>query len=232
YGGMNIPFGVRDHAMAAAMNGMTLRKGLIPFGGTFLIFSDYCRPAIRLAALSNISSIFVFTHDSIGLGEDGPTHQPIEHLASLRAMPNTLVLRPADANETAWAWKAAIENEKGPSLLALTRQNIPTFERNDKNSAENTLKGAYIISDAQNEVADAILMATGSEVELAMEAQQKLHEKGIDARVVSMPSWELFAQQSDEYKQKVLPKEITARISIEAGSTFGWERWIGAEGKA
>ncbi|HLR76323.1 MAG TPA: transketolase, partial [Balneolaceae bacterium] len=232
YSGRNIHFGVREHAMAAAINGMALHKGIIAYSGTFLIFSDYCRPAIRIAALSNIPSIFVFTHDSIGLGEDGPTHQPIEHLASLRAMPNTLVLRPADANETAWAWKAALEYNDGPSLLALTRQKIQIFERDRNNAAENTLKGAYIMADSEGELPDIILIATGSEVELAMQARQALKNRNIDARVVSMPSWELFEQQSDEYKQLILPDNVTHRISIEAASTFGWQRWIGSEGTA
>lgn len=232
YGGRNIHFGVREHAMVAAVNGMNLHKGVIGYSGTFLIFSDYCRPAIRIAALSNIPSIFVFTHDSIGLGEDGPTHQPIEHLASLRAMPNALVLRPADANETAYAWQAALEHDDGPSLLVLTRQSVPTFERNKTNAATNTLKGAYIMADSEKEIPDIILMATGSEVQLALKARKELSKRDIDGRVVSMPSWALFEQQSAEYKQLVLPGEVTARLSIEAASTLGWERWIGSEGKA
>lgn len=233
YSGRNIHFGVREHAMGAALNGMALHGGVIPYGGTFLIFSDYCRPAIRIAALSHIPSIFVFTHDSIGLGEDGPTHQPVEHLASLRAMPNVLVLRPADANEVAWAWKAALQNKTGPSLLALTRQSVPTFERStDKNIASNVLKGAYILLDSKKEQPDAILIATGSEVQLAVEARAELRDRGIDVRVVSMPSWELFSEQGDTYRQHVLPKEVTAKVSVEAGSTFGWERWVGQNGVA
>lgn len=232
YTGQNVHFGVREHAMGAALNGMALHKGVIPFGGTFLIFSDYCRPAIRIAALSEIPSIFVFTHDSIGLGEDGPTHQPIEHLASLRAMPNALVLRPGDANEVAWAWKAALDHTEGPSLLALTRQSIPTFERSDSNKASLTTKGAYILADSDKDRPDVILMGTGSEVQLAMQAKKKLAEENIDARVVSMPSWELFRQQDEAYKQSVLPKEVTARVSIEAAATFGWSEWIGSEGIA
>jgi transketolase len=232
FSGRNIHFGVREHAMGAALNGMALHNGLIPFGGTFLIFSDYCRPAIRIAGLSGISSIFVFTHDSIGLGEDGPTHQPIEHLASLRAMPNALVLRPADANEVAWCWKEAIEYTGGPSLLSLTRQNVPTFKRDESNAASNTAKGAYILADSDKDQPDVILMGTGSEVQIAMEAKAKLAAKGIDARVVSMPSWELFRQQDETYKQKVLPKEVTVRISIEAATTFGWSEWVGPEGIA
>lgn len=230
YAGRNIHFGVREHAMGAALNGMALHKGVIPYGGTFLIFSDYCRPAIRIAALSHIPSIFVFTHDSIGLGEDGPTHQPIEHLASLRAMPNTLVLRPADANEVAWCWRAALEHTGGPSLLVLTRQNVPTFVRDENNAVENTMKGGYILADSDKDRPDVILMGTGSEVLRAMEAKQKLGDQDIDARVVSIPSWELFRQQDEAYKQKVLPKEVTARVSIEAASPFGWREWVGSEG--
>lgn len=232
YAGKNIHFGVREHAMGAAVNGMALHKGVIPFGATFLIFSDYCRPAIRIAALSHISSILVFTHDSIGLGEDGPTHQPIEHLASLRAIPNTLVLRPADANEVAWAWKAALEYTDGPSLLALTRQSLPIFERTEANSAANTAKGAYILADSKKDQPDVILMGSGSEVQIAIKAKSLLKEEGIDARVVSMPSWELFRKQEDAYKQKVLPKEVTARVSVEAAATFGWQEWVGHEGTA
>lgn len=232
YSGRNIHFGVREHAMGAAVNGMALHGGVIPFGATFLIFSDYCRPAIRIAALSHIPSIFVFTHDSIGLGEDGPTHQPVEHLASLRAMPNMLVLRPGDANEVAWAWKAAIQYTEGPSLLALTRQNIPTFKRTDKNVASGVLKGAYILVDSEKDTPDAILIGTGSEVQLAVEAREKLADRNIDARVVSMPSWELFLKQDNSYREHVLPKEVTARVSVEAASTFGWERWVGQDGVA
>lgn len=232
YSGRNIHFGVREHAMGAALNGMALHSGVIPYGGTFLIFSDYCRPAIRIAALSGISSIFVFTHDSIGLGEDGPTHQPIEHLTSLRAMPNTLVLRPADANEVAWCWKVALEHRDGPSLLVLTRQNVPTFKRNQSNKAHNVAKGAYILYDSVKEHPDVILLGTGSEVMRAMEAKKILASKNVDARVVSMPSWELFRKQDESYKEKVLPKEVTARVSIEAAATFGWREWIGPEGIA
>lgn len=232
YAGRNIHYGVREHAMGAAMNGMALHGGIIPFGGTFLIFSDYCRPAIRIAALSHIPSVFVFTHDSIGLGEDGPTHQPVEHLASLRAMPNVLVLRPADANEVSWAWKAALENTKGPSLIVLTRQSIPTFERNEHNTPSCLQKGAYILSDSKRENPDAILIASGSEVQLTMEAKKILTEEGIDARVVSMPSWELFEAQDASYKEHVLPSSVKARVSVEAAAPLGWERWVGSEGKA
>lgn len=232
YAGRNIHYGVREHAMGAAMNGMALHGGVIPYGGTFLIFSDYCRPAIRIAALSGIPSIFVMTHDSIGLGEDGPTHQPVEHLASLRAMPNALVLRPADANETAWAWRAALEYEGGPSLLVLTRQGLPVLERSRPAHARNTLKGAYILADTGKKHPDAILIATGSEVHLALQARERLLEEGVDARVVSMPSWELFQQQKKAYRDTVLPPQVKARVSVEAAATFGWERWIGEEGTA
>jgi len=211
---------------------MALHGGVIPFGGTFLIFSDYCRPAIRIAALSHIPSIFVFTHDSIGLGEDGPTHQPIEHLASLRAMPNTLVLRPADANEVSWAWKAALQHTEGPSLIALTRQGIPIFDREKYASASKLMKGAYILCDSEKEVPDAILIGTGSEVQLAMQAREELGQEGIDTRVVSMPSWELFERQEMSYREKVLPAAVQARVSVEAASPFGWERWVGNKGKA
>lgn len=230
YAERNIHYGVREHAMGAAMNGMSLHGGLIPFGGTFLIFSDYCRPAIRIAALSGVPAVYVFTHDSIGLGEDGPTHQPIEHLASLRAMPNVLVLRPADANETAWAWKAALEKSDGPSLLVLTRQALPTFDRPGYAPASLTEKGAYTLQDAKGGEPELILMATGSEVSLVMLAAEKLEAKGVAVRVVSMPSWELFAAQSAEYRESVLPTRVTARISVEAASTFGWERWTGRDG--
>lgn len=230
YAGRNIHFGVREHGMGAALNGMALHKGVIPYGGTFLIFSDYCRPAIRIAALSHIPSIFVFTHDSIGLGEDGPTHQPIEHLASLRAMPNVLMLRPADANEVAQAWKIAVEHKDGPVLIALTRQSVPTFERDERNAAELAARGAYILADSEKGTPDVILMSTGSEVQYAMEARKRLQASDVDARVVSMPSWELFRQQTKEYRESVLPSKVKARVAIEAGASFGWEQWTGSEG--
>ncbi len=230
--GRNVHYGVREHGMAAALNGMALHGGMIPYGGTFFVFTDYCRPSIRLAGLMETPSIYVMTHDSIGLGEDGPTHQPVEHLASLRAMPNVLVLRPGDANEVSHAWKVAIEHSTGPSIIVLTRQNIPTFERNDANSASLTAKGAYVLADSDKETPDAILMGSGSEVHLAMEAKAKLAEKGLDVRVVSMPCWELFEQQDADYIESVLPTAVTNRVSIEAGSTFGWQRWIGNTGIA
>jgi transketolase len=230
FAGRNFHFGVREHGMSSVLNGMTLHGGVIPYGGTFLVFADYSRPALRLAALSHIPSIFVFTHDSIGLGEDGPTHQPIEHLAALRAIPNLTVIRPADANETAQAWKIALEKRDGPTALILTRQNLPTYDRATMGNAAGVSKGAYILSDTQRIYPDVILIATGSEVQLAVEAQAKLAEQGIGARVVSMPSWELFEKQSEEYQNSVLPASVKARVAIEAASPFGWERWVGSTG--
>lgn len=228
--GRNVHYGVREHGMAAALNGMALHGGIIPFGGTFFVFTDYCRPSIRLAGLMKTPSIFVMTHDSIGLGEDGPTHQPVEHLASLRAMPNVNVIRPGDANEVSYAWKSAIESQETPTIIVLTRQNIPTFSRDEENAAKLTQKGAYILADSKKETPDAIIVGTGSEVHLAMEAKSTLEIQGIDVRVVSMPCWELFQEQSDDYKEKVLPKAVTNRVSVEAGSTFGWQKWIGDKG--
>ena len=230
YKGRNLHYGVREHGMAAAVNGLALHGGIIPFGATFLVFSDYNKPSIRIAALSHIPSIFVFTHDSIGLGEDGPTHQPIEHLAALRATPNVSVFRPADANETAYCWKAAIEKDNGPSVMVLTRQNIPTLDRSVYSAASETLKGAYILKDAENGSPDLILMATGSEVELILEAASQLEEKGIPTRVVSMPCIDLFEEQDDSYKKSVLPSDITARISVEASSPYGWHKYTGTRG--
>jgi transketolase len=230
YDGRNFHFGVREHGMTAVMNGMALHGGVIPYGGTFLTFSDYSRPAIRLAALSHVPIILVFTHDSIGLGEDGPTHQPIEHFAALRAIPNLIVLRPADANETAYAWKIALEHRTGPVALLLTRQKLPIYDRSSMGDAAGVTKGAYVLIDSGRVYPDVILMATGSEVELAVDAHTKLAEQGIAARVVSMPSWELFEAQNDSYRNSVLPPGVTARVAIEAGVTFGWERWVGPKG--
>ncbi len=230
--GRNVHYGVREHGMAAALNGMALHGGVIPFGGTFFVFTDYCRPSIRLAGLMKTPSIFVMTHDSIGLGEDGPTHQPVEHLSSLRAMPNVHVVRPADANEVAYAWKHAIERTDGPTLLVLTRQNIPIFDRDDSNAVSNLSKGAYIISDSRKEKPDAIIIATGSEVHLAMDAQKELKSKDIDVRVVSLPCWKLFEAQPQNYKNSVLPEEVINRVSVEAGSTFGWKQWVGDKGSS
>jgi transketolase len=232
YSGLNIHYGVREHAMGAAMNGMALHGGVIPFGGTFLVFSDYNKPAIRIAGLSRIPSIFVFTHDSIGLGEDGPTHQPIEHLASLRATPNVNVLRPADANETAYAWKAAIEKNDGPSLLVLTRQNLPTLDRTVYAAASGVEKGAYVLKKESGSTPDVILMASGSEVQLTLEAAEKLEAEGTSVRVVSMPCWELFEEQTQQYRDEVLPPSVTARVSVEAAATLGWHKWVGSAGIA
>jgi transketolase len=222
--GRNFHFGVREHAMGAALNGMAVFGGVIPYGGTFLVFSDYNRPAIRVAALSHIPSIFVFTHDSIGLGEDGPTHQPVEHLAALRAIPNLTVIRPADANEVAAAWKVAIENRHGPTVLALTRQNVPTFGPFSEPTVE---RGAYVLKDFGAEP-KLILMASGSEVGLIYAAAEKLAAEGIPARVVSFPSWELFEKQDQAYRESVLPKSIQARLAVEAGVRQGWERYASA----
>ncbi|MFO7848009.1 MAG: transketolase [Balneolaceae bacterium] len=230
YKGRNLHYGVREHGMGAALNGLALHGGVVPFGATFLVFSDYNKPAIRIAALSHIPSIFVFTHDSIGLGEDGPTHQPIEHLAALRAIPNVSVFRPADANETAWCWKAAIENENGPSVMVLTRQNLPTLDRSTFAPASNTEKGAYILKEGSGGKPDLIVMATGSEIEIAVKAAESLEVKGVSTRVVSMPSVDLFEEQDDAYKESVLPSGVKARISIEASSPYGWHKYTGSEG--
>ncbi len=232
--GRNMHFGIREHAMGSILNGMALYGGLIPFGATFLIFSDYMRPPIRLAALMKIKTIYVFTHDSIGVGEDGPTHQPIEQVAALRSIPGLTVIRPGDANETAEAWRVAITH-KGPVALALTRQNLPTLDRTVYSSAANVAKGAYVLFDSQNtnssEALQLILMASGSEVALAVDAANQLHQEGLNVRVVSVPSWELFEEQSAEYKESVLPKNVTARIAIEAALPMGWERYVGTQGE-
>jgi transketolase len=227
--GRNIHYGIREHAMGSLGNGMAAHGGVIPFGSTFFVFSDYQRPAIRLAALSGYHNIFVFTHDSVGLGEDGPTHQPVEHLASLRAMPGVVVIRPADANEVSWAWKVAMERG-GPSVIVLTRQSLPILDRSVHPSAEGLTQGAYVVSEAAGGTPKAILIATGSEVTLALQSQEALAKDGIPVRVVSMPSWELFAEQPQTYRDTVLPPSITARVSIEAASSFGWERWVGSNG--
>ncbi len=231
YEGRKINFGIREHAMGSILNGMALYGGVIPYGGTFLIFSDYMRPAIRLAALCELQTIYVFTHDSIGLGEDGPTHQPIEQLAALRAIPNLTVIRPADANETVAAWKYAVEHKDGPIALLLTRQKLPIFDRSKYASADGLAKGAYTIKDSLGET-DLILLATGSEVYLALDAAEKLEQEGINTRVVSFPSWEIFNKQSNDYKEKVLPVSCKARLSVEAGISQGWEKYIGEKGKS
>lgn len=227
FSGRYIHFGVREHGMGGMMNGMALHGGIRPYGGTFLVFSDYMRPTIRLAALMDQPVIYVFTHDSIGLGEDGPTHQPVEHLMSLRVIPNLITFRPADANETAVAWRVALENLHGPTALVLTRQSLPILPF----ATEGAAQGAYILSpESKPEQPDVILIGTGSEVQLAVKAQELLAADGIAARVVSMPSWELFEQQTAEYRESVLPATITARVSIEAGTTIGWERYVGLRG--
>jgi transketolase len=229
YGARNFHFGVREHAMGAILNGMAL-SGLLPYGGTFLIFSDYARPALRLAAMMGAHSIFIFTHDSIFLGEDGPTHQPVEHLPALRAIPNLSVIRPADANETAVAWRVAIERCDGPVALALTRQGLPVIDRSKYASAEGLTRGGYILADARRKAPEIILIASGSEVPVALEACEKLTAEGIAARVVSLPSWDIFEQQSQEYRDEVLPPGVTACLAIEAAVPLGWERYVGTKG--
>ncbi len=231
YGGRNFHFGVREHAMGSALNGMAV-SGLIPYGATFMIFSDYMRPTIRLAAMMGIRPIYVFTHDSIFLGEDGPTHQPIEQLASLRTIPNLSLIRPADANETAVAWRVAIERKDGPVALVLTRQKLPVIDREKYASAEGLAEGAYILADAKGQRPDVILIASGSEVSVTLDAYEKLTAEGVAARVVSMPSWDLFEKQTQDYRDKVLPPETAARLAIEAAYPFGWERYIGNKGAA
>jgi len=229
YAGRNFHFGIREHGMGSILNGMALTKGIIPYGATFLIFSEYMRPPIRLAAIMKIRPIFVYTHDSIGLGEDGTTHQPVEQLISLRAIPNIVVIRPADANETAHAWRVALEHKTGPVLIVLTRQGLPVIDQSKFGSASQVEKGAYVVSDS-TEKPKVILIATGSEVSLIMEAQAKLKEQGIPARVVSMPSWELFEKQDKAYRDSVLPPTIRKRLAVETASVFGWEKYVTDEG--
>jgi len=229
--GRYIHFGVRENTMGSIVNGMAFHGGLIPFGATFLVFSDYMRPAIRISALSHAHSIWVYTHDSIGLGEDGPTHQPVEHLASLRAIPGLTVLRPADANEVAEAWKFAIEHKEGPSVIALTRQNLPIYDRNVFQAASGLRKGAYVLADLGTEKPQIILMASGSEVALIVEAGYQLAADGVNVRLVSIPSWELFEKQGVAYQQQVLPPSIELRLAVEAGVSMGWERWTGNKGR-
>lgn len=228
--GRNFHFGIREHGMGAVMNGMALHGGIIPYGGTFLVFADYMRPAIRLAALMRQQVIYVFTHDSIGLGEDGPTHQPVEHLSSLRCIPNLLVLRPADAAETAEAWRAALKHRTGPSALVLTRQKLALVDRSTHAAASGVAQGAYVLKDApEGHAPTTVIIATGSEVEIALKAQSELAAKGVATRVVSMPSMELFAQQPKEYQTRVLPEGIR-RVAIEAAHPMSWHRWVGADG--
>jgi len=230
YGGRNLHFGVREHVMGASVNGLTV-SGIRAFGATFFNFSDYMRASMRLAALMEIPSIFIFTHDSIGVGEDGPTHQPIEQLASLRAMPNLIVLRPGDANEVVEAWKIIAQLQHQPVALVLTRQNLPTFDRTKYGAASGTARGAYVLADAAGGKPEVILIATGSEVSLSVEAYEKLKAEGVQARVVSMPSWEIFERQDTAYKESVLPSSVTARVSVEMAATFGWERYVGLKGQ-
>jgi transketolase len=226
--GNNIHFGVREHAMAAIANGLAYHGGVRPFVATFFCFSDYMRPSVRLAALNELSVIFVWTHDSIGLGEDGPTHQPVEHLMSLRAMPHLAILRPGDANEAAEAWRAAMEHRDGPIGIVLCRQNLPVLDRSGKTG--DTSRGAYVLADATAGRPRLVLIATGSELHLAVEAREKLEAEGIPTRVVSMPCWEFFEKQPREYREAVLPPDVRARLSIEAGVTLGWKRWVGDGG--
>jgi len=229
YSGRNFHFGIREHGMGSVLNGMALTKGIIPYGATFLIFSEYMRPPIRLAAIMKIRPIFVYTHDSIGLGEDGTTHQPVEQLISLRSIPNITVIRPADANETTHAWRVALEHKTGPVLIVLTRQGLPVIDQTKYGNASQLEKGAYIVSDSA-EKPKVILIATGSEVSLIMEAQAKLKELGIPTRVVSMPSWELFEKQDSAYKEKVLPAGIRKRLAVETASPLGWHKYVTDEG--
>jgi transketolase len=229
YAGRNIRFGVREHAMGAILSGLALHKGIRPYGGTFLVFADYCRPAIRLAALMKLPVTYVFTHDSVAVGEDGPTHQPVEHLAVLRAIPGLTVIRPADATETAAAWRVAIKATDGPVALILSRQNLPVLDRSYYPSATALAKGGYILSDSKGQP-DAILIGSGSEVSICLEAQRALARQGVAVRVVSMPSWELFERTSQAYKDAVLPPKVTARVAVEAGISMGWERYVGSRG--
>ena len=230
YAGRNVYFGVREFAMAAAMNGMALHGGVKPYGGTFFVFSDYLRPAMRLAAIQNLPVVYVLTHDSIGVGEDGPTHEPVEQLAAVRAIPNMTVIRPADANETSQAWRFAMENRQGPVALVLTRQPVPILEGTSEKAREGVVRGAYVLADAPDGNPQLLLLATGSEVSLAMEAWKNLAEQGIAARVVSMPSWELFDRQPKDYRDAVLPPSVKARLAIEMAHPMGWAKYVGDAG--
>jgi len=230
YAGRNVWFGVREHAMAAALNGMALHGGLKVYAGTFFVFSDYLRPAVRLSSIMKTPVTYVFTHDSIAVGEDGPTHEPVEHLAALRAMPGLSLIRPADGNETQAAWRLALESTDQPTALVLTRQGLPTLEGTKEFAYEGVKKGGYVISKGEKETPDALLLATGSEVQLAVAAQQTLKEKGIDTSVISIPSWDRFNAQDEAYKNEVIPPHVKNRVGIEMGSSFGWERYIGDHG--
>ena len=227
YAGSNLHFGIREHGMGSILNGMAVYGGIIPYGATFLIFSDYMRPPIRLAAMMEQQVIYVFTHDSIGLGEDGTTHQPVEQLANLRAVPHLIVIRPCDANETAYSWRVAIETRDRPVALILTRQDVPTLDRGRYGAAAGLKRGAYILAEAANGRPEIILIATGSEVSLIVEAQRELEKQNIQTRLVSMPSWELFDAQAEEYRCSVFPPLIRARLAVEAGATQGWRRYVG-----
>ncbi len=228
--GRNIYFGVREHAMGSIVNGLAIHGGILPYCGTFLIFSDYMRPAIRVSALAGYPSIWVFTHDSIGLGEDGPTHQPVEQLASLRTIPNLIVIRPADANEVSEAWRAAIKRRNGPTVLVLTRQNVPTLDRNTYSSASGLQRGAYVLKDTGAGEPEVVLMASGSEVDLIVRAGEVLAAKGVRARIISFPSWELFEAQGQAYQDSVLPPKVSVKLAVEAGVSQGWEKWVGERG--
>jgi len=227
--GRNLHFGVREHAMGSILNGMALYGGVFPYGGTFMVFSDYMRPPVRLAAMMHLPVVYVWTHDSVWIGEDGPTHQPVEQLAALRAIPNLVVIRPADGNETVAAWRVALERRDGPTALALTRQKLPVLFETMRNSAKNVARGAYILAESSG-VSSALIIASGSEVHLALEARELLAQKGIGVRVVSMPSWELFDAQPASYQESVLPPPVTARLAIEAGVTQGWHKYVGPAG--
>ena len=229
FGGRNIHFGVREHTMGGILNGLALHGGVIPYGGTFLVFSDYMRPTIRLAAMMELPVVYVFTHDSVGLGEDGPTHQPVEHLPALRAIPNLIVVRPSDATETVEAWRMALEYQEGPVALLLTRQKLPILDRSTLAPAEGLKRGAYVLADTDG-TPDLILIASGSEVQVALDARERLGAQGVRARVVSMPSWELFERQPSDYQAQVLPPDVTARLAVEAAVPLGWERYVGPQG--
>jgi transketolase len=227
--GRNFHFGVREHAMGSILNGLALHGGVLPYGATFMVFSDYMRPPVRLAAMMHLPVVYVWTHDTVWLGEDGPTHQPVEHLAALRAIPNLVLIRPADANETAAAWRVALERRDGPTGLALTRQKVPVLFETNRDAAQTVARGAYVLADSSG-IPDVLLIAAGSEVHLALAARDVLAQRGIAVRVVSMPSWELFDAQPTSYQEAVLPPQVTARLAVEAGVTQGWERYVGPTG--
>jgi len=230
HAGRNIAFGIREHAMGSIVNGMALEPALLkPYGSTFLIFSDYMRPAVRLSALMGVESLWVWTHDSVGVGEDGPTHQPVEHHMALRAIPNLWYVRPGDANETVWAWRLALERKGGPVALALTRQKLPVLDRTEVAAADGVLRGGYTLWQSDEGEPDVIVLATGSELSIALDGARAIRNGGT-VRVVSLPCWELFAEQPLDYRDEVLPPSVRARVSIEAGITHGWERWVGERG--